>query len=952
MNEPEYFIGPTDAPDRYRIGLPVGAGAEGVLYHGSIEVGGTTSLDVAIKMLHPNHRARLQQWNERWAAQIELLRSLQAPGVVPVRDGFAGPLPHLAGQSNTDSATLYLVMNWIDGEPLDEWSARHPDIPAEERLKLLLSVAGALDLMHSGQATGGTPVIHGDVKPSNILVRPNGDAVLVDFGLVRLLPEGRVSTGVTGTPGYVAPEVREEGVYTPATDRYALGAVAYLLLTGQEHEQGGSRDLAWSVMLSRYATQPALIDHVMAMLDRDPDRRPRVLANWCAQLRQSSLDPMYQPDRLPPIAPIRVATPGRITISPDDESGKITILELDSEVPQKGSQDIGVPIKANTGQATIPDPPVAAPAPTPATPAHTSRRLVLLSAALAAVLIAAAAGVLALRSEGSTPGRQTYSFTPAVLGSGLVVARTWTVAGSSPVLTENLVLTNGTNHELTTTYDEVIPNTVASNVDKITFNPRPSEIVTTDPLVRYDLSLAAGTSRTVRYSVRLPGSGPVSLSALVESMQGAQGGYDSKTVSATLTSLSISPTALHITVGDKRTVTVNGVMSNGAKASPAVLKAARWTSTDSGVATVSHGMVAALDAGTTAITIRCGHLIAVLSVLVVGTSNGPNSSSQTSPSGSSGSSSGSATHSSTGSAGGAGSSADGTSAGGVVSNLTVSPDGSGQISVAWQCNPVGSACSGGQTVQSFAVTVTPSPPALPTPPLPAAGKTAYSESIGGLSNGTSYTVAVSACDAGGCTPSGEIPSETVNPYGAPGSPSLSGSANGTTITWNWSPPTQTGGRPITAYQVTLDGSVIGTSSATSYNETFGYSQSHTLSVVAVNSESMQGPAASYPVQIGAAPQSGQPTTYAETAGGVTHTWTDYEDAGGTEGPSIQGSQTVQIACKVTGFRVADGNTWWYRIASSPWNGTYYASADAFYNDGSTSGSLQGTPFVDPAVPNC
>lgn len=320
-----------------------------------------------------------------------------------------------------------------------------------------------------------------------------------------------------------------------------------------------------------------------------------------------------------------------------------------------------MPIKANTGQATIPDPPVAAPVPTPATPAQRSRRLVLLSAALAAVLIAAAAGVLALRSEGSTPGRQTYSFTPAVLGSGLVVARTWTVAGSPPALTENLVLTNGTNHELTTTYDEVIPNTVASNVDKITFNPRPSEIVTTDPLVRYDLSLAAGASRTVRYSVRLPGSGPVSLSALVESMQGAQGGYDSKTVSATLTSLSISPTALHITVGDKRTVTVNGVMSNGAKASPAVLKAARWTSTDSGVATVSHDMVAALAAGTTAITIRCGHLIAVLSVLVVGTSNGPNSSSQTSPSGSSGSSSGSATHSSTGSAGGAGSSADGTS---------------------------------------------------------------------------------------------------------------------------------------------------------------------------------------------------------------------------------------------------------------------------------------------------
>ena len=85
---------------------------------------------------------------------------------------------------------------------------------------------------------------------------------------------------------------------------------------------------------------------------------------------------------------------------------------------------------------------------------------------------------------------------------------------------------------------------------------------------------------------------------------------------------------------------------------------------------------------------------------------------------------------------------------------------------------------------------------------------------------------------------------------------------------------------------------------------------------------------------------------------MSHTWTDYSDAGGTEGPSIASNQTVQIACKVTGFKVADGNTWWYRIAQSPWSNQYYVSADAFYNDGATSGSLSGTPFVDPAVPNC
>jgi hypothetical protein len=96
----------------------------------------------------------------------------------------------------------------------------------------------------------------------------------------------------------------------------------------------------------------------------------------------------------------------------------------------------------------------------------------------------------------------------------------------------------------------------------------------------------------------------------------------------------------------------------------------------------------------------------------------------------------------------------------------------------------------------------------------------------------------------------------------------------------------------------------------------------------------------------------QAPTYPETPGSVVHTWSDYANAGGAEGPEIPSNGTVQIACKVNGFTVADGNTWWYRIASAPWNGSYYGSADAFYNDGATSGSLLGTPFVDAAVPDC
>src|SRR6266568_7394476 len=95
-----------------------------------------------------------------------------------------------------------------------------------------------------------------------------------------------------------------------------------------------------------------------------------------------------------------------------------------------------------------------------------------------------------------------------------------------------------------------------------------------------------------------------------------------------------------------------------------------------------------------------------------------------------------------------------------------------------------------------------------------------------------------------------------------------------------------------------------------------------------------------------------PSTHAETVGGNTNTWTNYTNAGGNQGPTIPAYTTVQVSCRVTGFRVADGDTWWYRVASPGWDNTYYASADAFYNNGQTSGSLHGTPFVDEAVPVC
>jgi hypothetical protein len=92
-----------------------------------------------------------------------------------------------------------------------------------------------------------------------------------------------------------------------------------------------------------------------------------------------------------------------------------------------------------------------------------------------------------------------------------------------------------------------------------------------------------------------------------------------------------------------------------------------------------------------------------------------------------------------------------------------------------------------------------------------------------------------------------------------------------------------------------------------------------------------------------------PTTVAEITGSTADTFIDPVHESGP-GQTIGAQTTVQISCRETGMAVQDGNTWWYRVASPPWNNGYWVSADAFYNGVTPGGSLINTPFVDPNVP--
>jgi hypothetical protein len=301
-----FYVGPPEEPDRYRLLRSVGGGGEAALWQAAVRLAGAEE-HVAVKILGEQHRDRAT-WRDRWVEQVDLLRLVRHPGVVGVHCAFEGARMHRPGEATAEVETLYLVMNWVDGQDLRDWLPAHAG-PAERpaAFRLLAQIADVLDWLHSGRATpSGRPVIHGDISPANVVVNAEGQAVLVDFGLFRLVRH--VTVVPMGTPGFVAPEVAR-GEYSPATDRYAFGALAYYLLVG-EHPTDPAR-LRTGLATVVPPSGPGSLDAAMAIFDPDPARRPP-LSGWLRSLRTVS-STISLTDRLPPLAPAAATgAPGQL----------------------------------------------------------------------------------------------------------------------------------------------------------------------------------------------------------------------------------------------------------------------------------------------------------------------------------------------------------------------------------------------------------------------------------------------------------------------------------------------------------------------------------------------------------------------------------------------------------------------------------------------------------------
>ncbi|GAA4414880.1 hypothetical protein GCM10023148_10820 [Actinokineospora soli] len=268
---------------RFRKVLALGRGGFGTVW-----LAVDTQLDrtVAVKMAH----APDAETEERMLREARALAAVHHPNCVRVYDIVSEP------------EGLGLVMEYIEGQPLADRVTSGGPLDDVAAARLWITMAGALAAAH---AKG---VLHRDVKPSNIIIDPDGNAHLIDFGIARSKGDSTLTaTGMmVGTPDFLASETAAGANATPASDAWQLAATVSYALTGKPPR--GSRENAMAALMAAAKAEPLTevpkgSDHLRiltAALDNDPRRRPtlqavsRELSDWLAREGHTETGPVTQ----------------------------------------------------------------------------------------------------------------------------------------------------------------------------------------------------------------------------------------------------------------------------------------------------------------------------------------------------------------------------------------------------------------------------------------------------------------------------------------------------------------------------------------------------------------------------------------------------------------------------------------------------------------------------------
>lgn len=410
----------------YRLIEHVGSGATGEVWRAEKIADGTSYAAKILKAAQANDPALV----ERFIRERSVLVNLRHPNIVTVRDLIV------------EGTTLAIVMDFVEGGSLRDQLVSEGPLRAGEALRLCAQVFEALAAAH------GKGVLHRDIKPDNILltekwrVGHNDTVRVTDFGIAAVVDEQqRQTSGLLGTPQYMAPELISLGQSSPSADVYSAGVLLYELLAGRTPFSGPGTD--FTIAYRHVTTHPPPLDlpeplwaAVNDLLAKEPRERPspaaaasklKILATRFSDLRALSLDPetLDYDD-----------APRRVTVVRDELRREPEVLpevrsNLGVDTPELGAADHGtrvIPLanRRPAGESQTRD----YKTPLPKRLIRFTRNPVVMVCIGLALLITLGAGSIWLfggkRADTTASGALQASLQDLTLPSGLSVTRTWT----------------------------------------------------------------------------------------------------------------------------------------------------------------------------------------------------------------------------------------------------------------------------------------------------------------------------------------------------------------------------------------------------------------------------------------------------------------------------------------------------------------------------------------------
>ena len=303
---------------RYAIEVLVGSGGMADVYRAKDRLLERT---VAVKILHRQYENDTE-FIGRFQREAKAAARITHPNIVNVFDVGVAEGRH------------YIVMEYVPGRTLKERIKEEGPVPAVQALEIARQIASALAQAHANN------LVHCDIKPHNILVMPDGNVKVADFGIARAVTESTMTynDNIMGSVHYFSPEQARGTIITPKSDVYSLGVVLYEMLTGRIPFDGNT---AVSIARKHLEEEPQPIRSIVPnippvvealvtrMMAKEPALRPdsRLLVQDITRTEQmmhgdTAAMPTFDPDATRVLSPVEAQEIGAI-IETEEEAGEV-----------------------------------------------------------------------------------------------------------------------------------------------------------------------------------------------------------------------------------------------------------------------------------------------------------------------------------------------------------------------------------------------------------------------------------------------------------------------------------------------------------------------------------------------------------------------------------------------------------------------------------------------------